>query len=53
MPRIDESDAIYKLNVDPSKKHVKQKRKNFASDRHAIIDEEVDKLLKADLICEI
>lgn len=53
MPRVDELVVVHKLNVDPRKKSVKQKRRNFAPNRQAAIDEEVDKLLKADLICEI
>lgn len=53
MLKIDESIVVHKLNMDPSKKPVKQKLINFALDRQVIIDEEVDKLLKVDLICEI
>lgn len=53
MPDIDKFVAVHKLNVNPGKKLVKQKRRNFTSNRQAAIDEEIDKLLKADLICEI
>lgn len=43
MPRIDESVAIHKLNVDHSKKPVKQKCRNFAPDRQIAIDEEASR----------
>ena len=53
MPGIDESVAMHSLDVDPRKKPVKQKRRNFAPERQQAIDDEVEKLLKADIICEI
>ena len=53
MPGIDESVAMHSLDVDPKKKPVKQKRRNFAPERQQAIDDEVEKLLKADIICEI
>nr|XP_017239743.1 PREDICTED: uncharacterized protein K02A2.6-like [Daucus carota subsp. sativus] len=53
MPGLDESLAIHSLDVDPKKKPVKQKRRNFAPERQKAIDEEVGKLMKADIICEI
>nr|XP_017217204.1 PREDICTED: uncharacterized protein LOC108194776 [Daucus carota subsp. sativus] len=53
MPGLDESLAMHSLNVDPKKKPVKQKRRNFAPERQRAIDEEVGKLMKADIICEI
>nr|XP_017250520.1 PREDICTED: uncharacterized protein LOC108221132 [Daucus carota subsp. sativus] len=53
MPGLDESLAMHSLDVDPKKKPVKQKRRNFAPERQKAIDEEVGKLMKADIICEI
>ena len=53
MPGINESVAMHSLDVDPKKKPVKQKRRNFPPERQQAIDEEVEKLLKADIICEI
>lgn len=53
MPGLDESVAIHKLNVDPDKAPKIQKRRNFAPERQQAIDIEIDKLLDADLICEV
>ncbi|XP_074328071.1 uncharacterized protein LOC141665984 [Apium graveolens] len=53
MPGIDESVAMHSLDVDPKHKPIKQKRRNFAPERQQAIDQEVEKLLKADIICEI
>ena len=53
MPGIDESVEMHSLDVDPKKKPVKQKRRNFAPERQQAIDDEVEKLLKSDIICEI
>lgn len=53
MPTIDESMAVHKLNVDPGRNLVKQKRRNFTSDRQTTNDKEANKLLKAELISEI
>ncbi|XP_074348997.1 uncharacterized protein LOC141688527 [Apium graveolens] len=53
MPGIDESVAIHSLDVDPKQRPIKQKRRNFAPERQQAIDQEVEKLLKADIICEI
>jgi hypothetical protein len=44
--------AEHKLNVDSSIKPVKQKRRHFAPERGEAIKEEVQKLLKADVIEE-
>ncbi|KAL8127584.1 hypothetical protein AgCh_014479 [Apium graveolens] len=35
------------------RKPVKQKRRNFSPERQRAIDEEVEKLLKAGIICEV
>nr|XP_017227831.1 PREDICTED: uncharacterized protein LOC108203420 [Daucus carota subsp. sativus] len=53
IPGLDESLEMHSLDVDPKKKPVKQKRRNFAPERQKAIDEEVGKLMKADIICEI
>ncbi|XP_017221564.1 uncharacterized protein LOC135148512 [Daucus carota subsp. sativus] len=53
MPGLDESVAMHKLSVDPKRAPKKQKRRNFAPDRQKAIDAEIDKLLDADLICEV
>ncbi|XP_017252905.2 uncharacterized protein LOC108223256 [Daucus carota subsp. sativus] len=53
MPGLDESLAMHSLDVDPKKKPVKQKRRNFTPEWQKAIDEEVGKLMKADIICEI
>ena len=53
MPGLDESLAMHSLDVDPKRKPVKQKRRNFAPERQKAIDEEVGKLINADIICEI
>lgn len=52
MPGIDPSIMVYKLNVDPNHRLVKQKR-TFAPDRNQAITEEVQKLLKAEFIREV
>ncbi|XP_074339728.1 uncharacterized protein LOC141677596 [Apium graveolens] len=53
MPGIDQSVAMHSLDVDPRKRPIKQKRRNFAPERQQAIDEEIEKLLRADIICEI
>lgn len=53
MPGINESIVTHSLNVDPMKISVKQKRRTFAPERQHAIDAEVEKLLQADIICEI
>ena len=44
---------IHKLNVNPSFKPVKQKRRSFAPERQKVINEEVSKLLQAAAIREV
>lgn len=44
---------MHNLDVDPKKTPVNQKRENFAPDRQQAIDSEVEKILQADVICEI
>ncbi|KAL8127990.1 hypothetical protein AgCh_014786 [Apium graveolens] len=53
MPGIYESVAMQSLDVDPKQRPIKQKRRNFAPERQQAIDEDVEKLLKANIICEI
>ncbi|KAK3010569.1 hypothetical protein RJ639_010752 [Escallonia herrerae] len=60
MPGIDPEVITHGLNVDPSKKPVKQKKRTFAPEKRTFaperqekIEEEVDKLLTANSIEEI
>ena len=50
---IDPSIITHRLNVSPSFKPVKQKRRSFALERQKAINEEVDKLLQAGAIREV
>ena len=53
MGGIDPAIITHRLNVSPSFKPVKQKRKSFALERQKAINEEVNKLLKAGAIREV
>ncbi|XP_077230185.1 uncharacterized protein LOC143863405 [Tasmannia lanceolata] len=53
MPRIDPKLSVHRLNVDPTCKPVKQKRRIFSPERQKAIREEVEKLLQAEFIEEI
>uniref|UniRef100_A0A2N9IAH4 Uncharacterized protein n=1 Tax=Fagus sylvatica TaxID=28930 RepID=A0A2N9IAH4_FAGSY len=53
MPGINPAIISHKLNVDPSLRLVKQKRRVFAPERNIAIMEEVDKLLAANFIREV
>uniref|UniRef100_A0A2N9HHU7 Reverse transcriptase domain-containing protein n=1 Tax=Fagus sylvatica TaxID=28930 RepID=A0A2N9HHU7_FAGSY len=53
MPGINPSVISHKLNVDPSLRPVKQKRRVFVPERNNAIMEEVDKLLAANFIREV
>lgn len=53
MLEINESMVVHKLNVNPEHKLVQQKKRSFAPERQAIIDDEIDKLLKVNFIFEI
>ena len=53
MGGIDLAIITHKLNVAPSFKPVKQKRRSFAPERQKAINEEVDKLLRARAIQEV
>lgn len=53
MPGIDPLVMVHKLNVDPSYKPIKQRRRTFAPERNQAIAEEVKKLLEAGFIREV
>ena len=53
MGGIDPVVITHRLNVGPSFKSVKQKRRSFAPERQKVINEEVSKLLQADAIREV
>ena len=53
MGGIDPTIITHRLNVSPSFKPVKQKRRSLALERQKAINEEVDKLLKAGAIREV
>ncbi|KAJ9542422.1 hypothetical protein OSB04_028928 [Centaurea solstitialis] len=53
MVGIDPSIISHKLNVDPTFKPIKQKRRKFAPERNKMINDEVDNLLKTGKIREV
>ena len=53
MGGIDPTVITHRLNVNPSFKSVKQKRRNFAPEKQKAINEEVGKLLQAGAIREV
>ena len=53
MPGINPEVICHKLNVSPGHKPIKQKKRNFSSERQKAITEEVNKLLEADFIREV
>ena len=53
MGGIDPTIITHRLNVSPSFKPVKQKRRSFALERQKAINEEIDKLLQAGAIKEV
>ncbi|XP_020421432.1 uncharacterized protein LOC109949728 [Prunus persica] len=53
MPGIDPQIICHRLHVNPAIKPVAQKRRNFAPERVAIIEIEIDKLLAAGFIEEV
>ena len=53
MGGIDPIVITHRLNVSPSFKPIKQKRRSFALERQKAINEEVDKLLEAGAIREV
>ena len=50
---IDNEVIEHKLNVDPTKKPVQQKRQDFALEWNKVVMEEVEKLLTARFIREV
>ncbi|KAL0387509.1 UNVERIFIED_CONTAM: hypothetical protein Sradi_2632700 [Sesamum radiatum] len=44
---------VHKLNMDPQAKLVKQKKRSFGMEHNRIIEEEVQKLLKAGYVDEV
>ena len=53
MPGIDPSIICHELNVDPSFKPMKQKRRKLGVERAKAVNDEVDKLLKIGSIREV
>ena len=53
MPRINPDLITQKLNIDPNRSMVKQKKRNFAPERQSAIKEKVEKLLEVGFIEEI
>ena len=53
MPSIDPSTVCRKLNVDPSIRPIKQKRRVFAPEKNQAISDEVEKLLAAGFVREV
>ena len=53
MPGIDLEIIMHKLQVDPLHQPVRQKRRKFAPERDAIINDEVRSLLGTGLIREV
>ena len=53
MGGVDPAMITHKLNVNPSFKKVKQKRRSFALKRQKAINKEVSKLLQAKAIREV
>ena len=53
MGGVDRAVITHRLNVSPSFKPVKQKRRSFVLERQKAINEEVDKLLQAKAIKEV
>ncbi|XP_022891750.1 uncharacterized protein LOC111406590 [Olea europaea var. sylvestris] len=53
MPKIDLEVAVYRLNVNPRAKPVKQRKRQFAPEQREVIREEIAKLLNAQFIREV
>ena len=53
MGRIDPAVITHRVNVNPSFKPIKHKRRSFAPERQKAINEEVGKLLQANAIREV
>nr|XP_027088503.1 uncharacterized protein LOC113709849 [Coffea arabica] len=53
MPGIPTELAVHRLHVDPNVRPVKQKKRNFASERKEVVKSEVGKLLEAKIVKEV
>ena len=53
MLTIDPGVIIHHLNVDPNHHPIRQKKKKFTSERQKVIEEEMDKLMKAGFMQEV
>ena len=53
MPGIDPEVTTHRLNVDPSHKPVKQKRRKLGIERNKIVNDEVRRLIEAGFIKEV
>ena len=53
MPGIDINITCHELNIDPTFKPVKQKRRKLGPERAAAVNDEVEKLLKVGSITEV
>lgn len=53
MPGIDPSIISHELHVDPSFKHIKQKRRKLGPDGAKAVNDEVERLLKVGSIREV
>jgi len=53
MTGIDPKVITHKLNIESNYKPVRQKRRKFAPERNAVVNEEVDKLLEMKMIREV
>ena len=53
MPGIDPSVTAHRLNVDPTYKPIKQKRRKLGPERAKAVNDEVDRLLQAGSIAEV
>ena len=52
MKRINPNIMSHRLNIDPNKKPVRQKRQAMDAERYQALREEVDKLISNDFIKE-
>ena len=53
MPGVDPQIMSYRLNIDPSARLVRQKRRGMSTERQLTVQEEVEKLLAANSIREV
>ncbi|XP_022876946.1 uncharacterized protein LOC111395176 [Olea europaea var. sylvestris] len=53
IPGIDLELAVHKLNISPRAKPIKQRKRQFAPERRVVIQEEVDKLVRAGFIRKV